>query len=363
MTTKIVLVGGFLGAGKTTLLCRLVEVMRESGRRAAFITNDQAPELVDTILIKNISSSVGEISGSCFCCNFNGFVGAAKKLIEEFQPEVIFAEPVGSCTDLSATIMQPLKDLYGREMAAAPLSVLCDPRRLRKVLEKSCVDIHPSAAYIIEKQLEEADLILISKSDTVTAGELSSLMDDASARWPLAKVMATSARNGRGVTEWLSETLAAKAAGTHIADIDYDRYAEGEAALGWLNAKVRLRGGGIRWDDFTERLTSSLSGHFDARGSAVGHIKLIVRCGGHVTVANVTGGIETLTRRGSAGCGDSAEMTVNARVETTPQELEKAVREKLAEACGKDIAADVVDILSLQPGRPNPTHRYEEVIA
>ena len=30
---------------------------------------------------------------------------------------------------------------------------------------------------------------MISKSDTVTAGELSSLMDDASARWPLAKVM------------------------------------------------------------------------------------------------------------------------------------------------------------------------------
>ena len=36
----------------------------------------------------------------------------------------------------------------------------------------------------------------------------------------------------------LDDLLSSEQAGTRIADIDYDTYAEGEAALGWLNAEI-----------------------------------------------------------------------------------------------------------------------------
>lgn len=46
--TRIIFVGGFLGAGKTTLLWRAAELLARRGKRVGLITNDQAPDLVDT---------------------------------------------------------------------------------------------------------------------------------------------------------------------------------------------------------------------------------------------------------------------------------------------------------------------------
>jgi hypothetical protein len=43
------------------------------------------------------------------------------------RPEVIFAEPVGSCVDLAATVLRPLL-VMKRTIRVAPLTVLVDPR-------------------------------------------------------------------------------------------------------------------------------------------------------------------------------------------------------------------------------------------
>ncbi|HBT77267.1 MAG TPA: hypothetical protein DEB39_10180, partial [Planctomycetaceae bacterium] len=78
--TKLILVGGFLGSGKTTLLAEAAKTLTAEGKTVGLITNDQAPDLVDTRLLSRIDGLVGkgpegsvvEVSGSCFCCNFNG---------------------------------------------------------------------------------------------------------------------------------------------------------------------------------------------------------------------------------------------------------------------------------------------------
>jgi len=50
---KIILAGGFLGAGKTTLLWKASQYLMERGKKTGLITNDQAPELVDSALLTN----------------------------------------------------------------------------------------------------------------------------------------------------------------------------------------------------------------------------------------------------------------------------------------------------------------------
>jgi len=107
--THILFVGGFLGAGKTTLLWRAADVLMKRGMRVGLITNDQAPDLVDTKWLAEKGLNVREVAGSCFCCNFAGLIYAAEKLLAA-EARVLLAEPVGSCTDLSATILQPLQD-------------------------------------------------------------------------------------------------------------------------------------------------------------------------------------------------------------------------------------------------------------
>ena len=117
----IVIVGGFLGAGKTTLLLAAAELLRKRGMRPAVILNDQSGDLVDTSIAKLHGLEARDPTGGCFCCRFSDLVSAIKQLRVQ-SPDVIFSEPVGSCTDISATILQPLQE-YGDAWRLAPYTV------------------------------------------------------------------------------------------------------------------------------------------------------------------------------------------------------------------------------------------------
>src|SRR5262245_11567717 len=110
---RFVLIGGFLGAGKTTAIGRLARDYQNRGKKVGICTNDQASDLVDTNLLRSQGFDVGEVAGACFCCNFNELTGTIGKLAAHQKPDVVFAEPVGSCTDLVATVIQPILQLYG----------------------------------------------------------------------------------------------------------------------------------------------------------------------------------------------------------------------------------------------------------
>src|SRR5271166_971068 len=149
----LILVGGFLGSGKTTLLLQAATRLRAKGLRVAFITNDQGRSLVDTRLAAASGADVEEVAGGCFCCRFSDFIGAAERLLA-YDPDVMLAEPVGSCIDISRTILQPMKRQYSDRFRLAPLTVLVDPQRAKDLLAP---DADPDLAYLFTNQLAEAD--------------------------------------------------------------------------------------------------------------------------------------------------------------------------------------------------------------
>src|SRR5271168_1248320 len=128
----IVVVGGFLGAGKTTLLLAAARELKERGLRSAVVMNDQGDALVDTQSASIQEIPHGEVTGGCFCCRFSDLVHVLDDL-RAFSPDVIFAEPVGSCTDISATTLQPLHDFSNR-YRLGPFTVLVDPQRAYELL-------------------------------------------------------------------------------------------------------------------------------------------------------------------------------------------------------------------------------------
>ena len=362
MKTKIVLIGGFLGAGKTTLLGEVAQKLGQAGKQVGLITNDQASELVDTVLLQQGNFSVAELSGSCFCCNFTGFSQAIAQIRETRTMDVILAEPVGSCADLSATILQPLKDRFADAFSLAPLSVLVDPKQLAAILDGRTSGLHASAVYILRKQLEEADFIVINKSDLLGEAEIRTLKQRTAEEWPWAKVFVISAQSGDNIDFWLTEVLQGMAAGTHLAEVDYDIYAEGEAVLGWLNTTIRLEGQVTNWGSFAEGLLDALQRRFAELNSAIGHVKLIVKTGDGYTVGNITGPEHFPSIRGNAGTGREAVLTLNARVQIEPDQLKTIILEEIAKGCGNQVKADYRVLNCLQPGRPNPTYRYNQVI-
>lgn len=363
MPTKLILVGGFLGAGKTTLLAEAAKRLAARDLRVGLITNDQAPNLVDTALLVNEQHPVAEVNGSCFCCNFPGLVSAIDELRSKATPDTVIAEPVGSCTDLSATIVQPLKDLHADTISLAPLSVVADPTRLRQLLDGSNGDLHPSAAYILRKQLEEADVIVINKIDTLPAEEIAELQAATARAFPGINVVTLSARTGEGVSAWLENALSQRESGRRIVEVDYDTYAEGEAVLGWLNATFGLHGVSANWNAVATKLMESLSAQFDSRNASVGHVKLMIESGEEVVVANLTGTHETLSVRGPSLVASHATLTVNARVEMSPADLDQIVREALDAVSNGNFKFETVAWRSLSPGRPLPTHRYSQLVA
>jgi G3E family GTPase len=163
---RFILVGGFLGAGKTTALARLARHYQQRGQRVGLVTNDQAQDLVDTLSLRTQGFAVEEVAGACFCCRFTDLIANVRRLEERGRPDVFLAEPVGSCTDLVATVVQPLRDLYGARFEVAPYPVLFKPSHGLSILRNEAGSgFSPKAAYIFRKQLEEADAIVLNRID------------------------------------------------------------------------------------------------------------------------------------------------------------------------------------------------------
>ncbi len=119
------MIGGFLGAGKTTSVAALAQHLSDQDQKVGLITNDQGRELVDTAMLRSKGFATEEIPGGCFCCRFNSLVDAAGKLTESTRPDVFIAEPVGSCTDLVATVTYPLRRIYGPDMPENRVRPIC----------------------------------------------------------------------------------------------------------------------------------------------------------------------------------------------------------------------------------------------
>jgi Ni2+-binding GTPase involved in maturation of urease and hydrogenase len=220
MKPTVIFVGGFLGAGKTTLILAAARELKRRGMRSAAVLNDQSDALVDTQLAELHGVPSGEVTAACFCCRLSDLT-AQLDAMRAYAPDVIFAEPVGSCTDISATVLHPL--LEDGAYRVAPFTVLVDPRRAETLMREGADN---DIAFLFRKQLGEADLVCITKSDVYP--NLPAL--------GLTRAHQISACTGQGVAAWLDEVLAGELSSRKdVLEIDYERYAQAEAALAWLN--------------------------------------------------------------------------------------------------------------------------------
>jgi Ni2+-binding GTPase involved in maturation of urease and hydrogenase len=367
---RYIMIGGFLGAGKTTAVGKLARYLADQGLRVGLITNDQGHNLVDTAMLRSQGFATEEIPGGCFCCRFNSLLDAAHKLTAELRPEVFIAEPVGSCTDLVATVTYPLRRLYGDNFTVAPVSVLVDPIRALRVfgVEKGG-NFSEKVLYIYHKQLEEADLVVISKCDLVGSDRLESLRRTIEEKFPRKRILAVSSRTGANLNGWFDQvTRTEQAAGTAM-EVDYQVYAEGEALLGWLNCTVQvLSEPGFDAEAYLQRLAREIQGRLTAQGGEVAHLKMTLSPDGSVLgeiavvnlvrndfVPELSMKVDSLVQRG--------QLIINLRAEAVPEDLGAAVRESVADTAMAfpGMKATLDHLENFRPGKPSPTHRFTTV--
>ena len=361
MKPVYIMVGGFLGAGKTSTISRLAKHYMSLGKKVGIVTNDQTTDLVDTQSLRSQGFDVGEVAGSCFCCNFNALTSTVEHLGEGQLPDVILAEPVGSCTDLVATVIRPLTEVYGVPLDVAPYGVILKPSHGLRILRgERTSGFSPKANYIFRKQIEEADFVVINRVDELSPDEVTELQMLIETEYPGRPVLRCSAKTGEGFSV-LTETLEQRGLfGRRVMEVDYDIYAEGEAELGWLNSQVVLESTqDFDLDAFLMDLIQRLHARLLSSSAEAAHLKVIGLCDSSYAVANLVSnatGPELSLASNSQTL--SANVVVNARVATDPADLELIVREELAAAAAAiDVSQTVISLQSFRPGRPVPTHR------
>ena len=345
----IVPVGGFLGAGKTSLIVAAARLLQARGVRVAAVLNDQGGDLVDTSFVEANEILAGQVVGGCFCCRLSDLIDAAEAL-RESAPEVIFAEAVGSCTDISATVVQPLKLDHAASFRVAPYTVVVDPDLARRFMDPNT---DAGLTFLFQKQIEEADLVCFSKTDRYT--DFPPL--------PGCSPRFLSSQTADGIAAWLDDVLGGKfLAGSKILEIDYQRYARAEAELAWLNCSITVELAiPASPASVAGPLLEGLEAALTAKDLTIAHLKVMDQSPEGWVKASIVrnGGEPSFQGNLDASPAVTHQILLNARAAGSPDDLRAAVEAQLAAIPG---TLEIQSMQCFSPSPPKPQKRVDYVV-
>lgn len=356
------LIGGFLGSGKTTAIIGAARHLMSQGKRVGVVTNDQGKYLVDTAFFQAADLPTVEVTGGCFCCNYDDLGARLSQLKDSAQPDVIFAESVGSCADVVATVVRPFLELGTANLSLDTFTVFTDARLLRRRLLDQPMPFGDDIVYIFDKQIEEANLLILNKADLLGPQQAAATAELAQARFPGKTVRLQDSRQPEQIAEWIALLESGKIAPPRAGvEIDYQRYGAGEAQLAWLDEEVRfdIPDGAAR--PLLVSFIRAVAELIDARRAPIGHVKFMAR--GSDPSQDVKISLPTLAEpdwpaRVPDMAGNQITVMVNARVETSAEALRELIGQAVQRATAETGAtARESNLSAFHPAFPTPTHR------
>jgi G3E family GTPase len=334
------------------------------GKRVGVVTNDQGKYLVDTAFFTLADVPTVEVTGGCFCCNYDDLEARLEQLKHTAKPDVIFAESVGSCADIVATVVKPLLELRAGDIPPTSFSVFADARLLRRRLHNQPMPFSDDVVYIFDKQIEEAGLLVANKVDLLGKQEArdkkQELLELARERFPQHHIRLQNSLDEAHIAEWTtmleSGTLPLP---EKSLSIDYQRYGTGEARLAWLDETLTLHVTENQGHDAIVYLIQEIISTIRQRRIGVGHLKFLVQTENQQAKLS----FPTLDETGWEQHvpilpGTQVTVLINARVETSAEHLRTIVKDAIQQTTATtNIKLDESNIAFFHPGFPKPTHR------
>lgn len=328
---KIHLVGGFLGSGKTTAIIQAVRQVLKQGRRAGVVTNDKGKQLVDTAFFRSADIPTAEVAGGCFRCNFDELEKQIDLLKQDARPDVIFAESVGSCADMAATVLEPLLRLQTKQDQPTSFSVFADARLLRLWLLEEDLPFSDEVVYIFEKQIEESGLLVINKIDLLSNDQVAQVETLVQKRFPEKELILQNSLTVEGVQSWLNWLQDWQGAvALPKTDIDYDKYDAGSRQLAWLDEAITI----YAQDALaaTRQMIVSLLQSLTKDQIPIGHLKFFLTWeGGNCKLSFPALSDESWGEQLSGVSIGKVEILVNGRVQIAPANLNRMIATALDE--------------------------------
>jgi G3E family GTPase len=358
---KVVLIGGFLGSGKTTAIINACDNLQERGLNVAVITNDQGDQQVDTSFMRSNKIAVSEVLNGCFCCNYNQLDAELAMLANRYNPDYIFAEAVGSCTDLVATIATPLgKFRPGIEVVIA---IFVDAALLAAVIEGRAAFIDESVRYIFRKQLEEADLLVINKSDTITDEQVGLIQTILTTEYNGKLVTFQNSTRQTDIAHWLELLNKAIPSKRKSLEIDYGLYGEGEAKLAWADKAFTILSTTENAVFIARYIVGKIIDHLQEQRLFIGHLKCFLESS--LASEKISFTTTSTSAHLQLSIPETMELSVllNARVQTIPETLAAVIGEVIVGA-KKQFGCKIIESKEsvFTPGKPVPTYRFESPV-
>ncbi len=166
------LLGGYLGSGKTTVLN---ELLRRTDRPIAVLVNDVGEINIDAALLRRRSGDTIELTDGCVCCSIKDSLSAtlAELRARPTPPDHVVIELSGVA---DPTQVVPWANSDGFRLDG--VVVLADATSFTERMHDE------RTQPLLLRQLEPADLVIVSKSELVTADERTAVRDAVLAHVP-----------------------------------------------------------------------------------------------------------------------------------------------------------------------------------
>jgi len=173
---------GYLGAGKTTLLNRILS--EPHGRKYAVIVNEFGEIGIDNDLVVGADEEVFEMNNGCICCTVRGdlvrIIDGLMRRKGKFDAIIVETTGLADPAPVAQTFF--VDESVGRKTKLDAVVTVTDAKWLQERLRDA-----PEA----KNQIAFADVIIINKTDLVSAGEIEEVEGRVRAINPYARVHKT----------------------------------------------------------------------------------------------------------------------------------------------------------------------------
>ena len=190
----VTVLSGFLGAGKTTVLSHILN--NRDNKKVAVIVNDMSEINIDAAIVKNEVSlnrseeKLVEMSNGCICCTLReDLLIEINKLAKEGRFDYLVIESTGISEPLPVAETFTFADEDGNSLSdVANLDTMVtvvdavnflkdydEAKYLKDTGESLGEDDERSVSDLLVEQVEFADIILVSKTDLVSAPDIDCL--------------------------------------------------------------------------------------------------------------------------------------------------------------------------------------------
>lgn len=308
------LVSGFLGSGKTTSIITLSKLLMNMGKKVAVITNDQGKYLVDTAFIRASEIPSMEVQSGCFCSNFQDMITQLDELKNKVDPDIVFAEAIGSAGNLVGTVMQPL--LASSDYSARSLSAFIDARLLLRITRNEYLPFSDSVNATLMSQLTESNYLIINKIDLLPKILLDEIKLHSHTKFPHKIIHFQSAFSDVDVMRWY-ELMSTHDSKTIVnSHFNLDLHQTALSRLKWIEKVYAFDHPKNVFPDILSTLLTIIE-HLKHLTATIAHLKAIIsydekflKIG--ITSFNETDWQDELREHSSR----SANMILNARIQS-----------------------------------------------